>query len=152
MAEPFRWHRGPPFRLAPMRVGDGVLVAIDHVQLALPAGCEAQARAFYAGLLGLAEVAKPAALAARGGVWFEAPGLRLHLGVEEPFRPARKAHPAFRVAGLGTLRTRLEAAGIVIEDDNALPGELRFYAADPFGNRLEFMAVRSSDVTAGSAS
>lgn len=135
-----------------MSAGGGALVALDHVQLALPPGCEAQARAFYAGLLGLAEVAKPTPLAARGGVWFEASGIRLHLGAEDPFRPARKAHPAFRVAGLEALRARLEAAGIVIEDDDALPGELRFYAADPFGNRLEFMAVRSSNVTTGSAS
>jgi catechol 2,3-dioxygenase-like lactoylglutathione lyase family enzyme len=134
-----------------MSGGGGALIALDHVQLALPPGREAQARAF-AGLLGLAEVAKPAALAARGGVWFEANGIRLHLGVEEAFRPARKAHPAFRVAGLEALRARLEAAGIVIEDDDALPGEVRFYAADPFGNRLEFMAVRGSNVTTGSVS
>ena len=119
-----------------------LLVALDHVQLAMPAGGEEAARGFYGGLLGLAEVLKPPLLAARGGVWFESGPVRLHLGVEAEFRPARKAHPAFRVRDLAALRQGLEAAGCAIQDDDALLDERRFYAADPFGNRLEFMAER----------
>ncbi len=115
------------------------ILSLDHVQLAMPAGGEAAARAFYRDLLGLAEVAKPAALAARGGAWFGAEGLALHLGVEAGFRPARKAHPAFRVADLDALRARLEAAGHPTRTDGLLPGFRRFYADDPFGNRLEFL-------------
>lgn len=117
-----------------------MLVALHHVQLAMPEGGEDLARAFYAGLLGLPAVAKPAALAGRGGVWFERGALRLHLGVETPFAPARKAHPAFQVDDPGRLRQRLEAAGIACRDDVALPGLERFHAADPFGNRLEFLS------------
>jgi len=104
---------------------------IDHVQVAAPPGCEAEARAFYGGVLGLREVEKPKALQARGGVWFE----RLHVGVEEDFRPARKAHPAFVVDDLDALSTRIGA----VEWDDAVPGVRRFYASDPFGNRLEFL-------------
>jgi catechol 2,3-dioxygenase-like lactoylglutathione lyase family enzyme len=115
---------------------------LDHVQLAMPEGGEPAARAFYGGLLGLAEVAKPPRLAARGGVWFEAGPVRVHLGVEAGFRPARKAHPAFRVADLEALRRRLTTGGIAVQDDDAIPGERRFHVADPFGNRLEFLAER----------
>ena len=114
------------------------ILGIDHVQVAAPAGCEAEARAFYAGLLGLAEVPKPEALRARGGCWFRAGTHELHVGVEEPFAPARKAHPGFVVADLDALAERLRAEGIAVEPAEAIPGTKRFHAADPFGNRLEF--------------
>ena len=115
------------------------LVGLDHIQLAMPAGGEAEARRFYAGLLGLAEIAKPAPLAARGGCWFEGPGIQIHMGVEQPFAPARKAHPAFLVSDLDALRRRLDAAGVATTPDDTLPGVRRCYAADPFGNRIEFI-------------
>lgn len=115
------------------------LVGFDHLQLAIPAGGEEQARAFYGGLLGLRELAKPAALAARGGCWFAAPGVQIHLGVEQPFAPARKAHPAFLVADLAAAQASLEAAGLPTQPDTSVPGVRRFYAHDPFGNRLEFI-------------
>lgn len=104
---------------------------IDHVQVAAPPNCEEKARAFYGGVLGLREVEKPEALRARGGVWFE----HLHVGVEEDFRPARKAHPAFVVEDLDALAARIGE----VEWDDAVPGVWRFYANDPFGNRLEFV-------------
>jgi catechol 2,3-dioxygenase-like lactoylglutathione lyase family enzyme len=114
------------------------ITGIDHVQIAAPAGCEADARAFYGGLLGLPELRKPEPLAARGGCWFQAGALELHVGVEEPFAPARKAHPGFVVDDLDDLRARLAEHGIAVRDDHDLPGAVRFYADDPFGNRLEF--------------
>jgi catechol 2,3-dioxygenase-like lactoylglutathione lyase family enzyme len=114
------------------------VTGIDHVQVAGPAGCEGAARAFYGGLLGLEEVEKPAALVARGGCWFRAGAQELHVGVEEPFAPARKAHPGLLVDDLGALRARLEAEGIAVQQADDLPGSERFHAADPFGNRLEF--------------
>jgi catechol 2,3-dioxygenase-like lactoylglutathione lyase family enzyme len=113
--------------------------ALDHVQLAMPAGEEEQARAFYSGLLGLREVPKPPNLAQRGGAWFEGGSLRLHLGVEADFRPARKAHPALRVRHLGALEAHLRSAGIEVVSDEPLPGYERFYVADPFGNRIELL-------------
>ena len=112
---------------------------IDHVQLAMPPGREEEARAFYGGLLGMPEVAKPAVLAARGGVWFRAGETQVHLGVEADFRPARKAHPALLVRGLQDLAARLRAAGVAVLDDEALPGYERVYVSDPFGNRLELL-------------
>jgi catechol 2,3-dioxygenase-like lactoylglutathione lyase family enzyme len=116
-----------------------VIVAYDHVQVAIPAGGEPTARAFYGDVLGMAEVAKPPALAARGGCWFTAGAAVLHLGVEEPFAPARKAHPAFLVASLDSVRTALEAAGAgCVDSSGEIPGVRRFHAFDPFGNRLEF--------------
>jgi catechol 2,3-dioxygenase-like lactoylglutathione lyase family enzyme len=116
----------------------GVAVTgIDHVQVAAPAGCEAEARAFYGGLLGLDELPKPEALAARGGCWFRAGAQELHVGVEEPFEPARKAHPGLVVDDLDALAERLAAEGIAVGWDEAIPGTRRFHTADPFGNRLE---------------
>jgi catechol 2,3-dioxygenase-like lactoylglutathione lyase family enzyme len=115
------------------------LVGLDHIQLAMPQGGEAQARRFYADLLGLTEIAKPAPLAVRGGCWFAGSGIQVHLGVEQPFTPARKAHPAFLVADLEECRRRLEAAGVATTPDDTLPGVRRCYAADPFGNRIEFI-------------
>ena len=112
---------------------------LDHVQLAMPPGEEARAREFYGGVLGLDEVPKPANLAVRGGVWFEGGSLRLHLGVEADFRPAKKAHPALLVKGLEAITRRLQGAGIAVVTDEPLVGYRRFHASDPFGNRLEFL-------------
>jgi catechol 2,3-dioxygenase-like lactoylglutathione lyase family enzyme len=114
------------------------VTGIDHVQVAAPPGCEAEARAFYGELLGLEELAKPEALAARGGCWFRAGTQELHVGVEEPFAPARKAHPGLVVGDLDALAARLTGAGIAVSSDDSIPGTKRFHAADPFGNRLEF--------------
>lgn len=126
---------GPP--VAPG--GAGVVAAIDHVQVAMPAGREDDARRFYQDLLGLPEVAKPPHLAARGGSWFESATAKVHLGVEEDFRPARKAHPALRIDGLRPLVDRLLAAGVAVVDDEPLPGHDRVYVDDPFGNRIELL-------------
>jgi catechol 2,3-dioxygenase-like lactoylglutathione lyase family enzyme len=113
------------------------VTGIDHVQVAAPPGCEAEARAFYGTLLGLAELPKPDALAARGGCWFRAGSQELHVGVEEPFSPARKAHPGLVADDLDALAERLAAEGIAVEWDEAIAGTRRFHTADPFGNRLE---------------
>ena len=117
------------------------VVALDHVQIAMPRGREAEARAFYAEILGLREVEKPASLAKRGGCWFEQGSVKLHLGVEDDFRPARKAHAAFLVEGLPELVQRLEAAGYHPIRDGELPGYGRVFAYDPFGNRIELMEL-----------
>jgi catechol 2,3-dioxygenase-like lactoylglutathione lyase family enzyme len=118
-----------------------VIESIDHVQLAAPAGCEDEARRFFGELCGLEEIAKPEPLAARGGVWFRCGAQQLHIGVEEGFAPARKAHPAFRLSSPAELRSLAGRLGAVTWDDE-LPGVERFYASDPFGNRLEFLAGR----------
>ncbi|MHC4956655.1 MAG: VOC family protein [Planctomycetota bacterium] len=115
------------------------IVGLDHVQLAMPAGKEDEARAFYAGVLGLAEVEKPEPLRSRGGCWFGGEGVALHLGVEAGFAPARKAHPAFVVADLDAAAARLSAAEAPVIPDSALPGVRRLYTADPFGNRIELI-------------
>jgi len=115
------------------------IMRIDHVQIAMPRGGEDSARPFYAGLLGIPEVPKPAALADRGGAWFESDDLKVHLGVDSECRAARKAHPAFRVRDLGSLVQRLRAAGVEVADDGSLPGYERVYVTDPFGNRLELL-------------
>jgi catechol 2,3-dioxygenase-like lactoylglutathione lyase family enzyme len=116
-----------------------VLLGLHHVQLAMPVGREQAARTFYAGVLGMTELSKPAALAGRGGAWFRGGGVEFHLGTEEEFRPARKAHPGILTGGLDRLAERLAAAGHPVTWDGAFPGFRRFYAADPFGNRLEFL-------------
>ncbi len=113
------------------------ITGIDHVQVAAPAGCEDEARAFYGGLLGLEEIPKPATLAARGGCWFRAGAQELHVGVEEPFAPARKAHPGLVADDLDALADRLRDGGREVTFDDAIPGAKRFHVADPFGNRLE---------------
>jgi catechol 2,3-dioxygenase-like lactoylglutathione lyase family enzyme len=113
------------------------ILGIDHVQVAAPRGCEPEARAFYGGLLGLEELPKPEALRARGGCWFRAGVDELHVGVEEPFAPARKAHPGLVVDDLADLTGRLRAEGIEVTPDETIPGVGRAYVADPFGNRLE---------------
>lgn len=116
-----------------------MITALDHVQLAAPPGSEPELRAFYTGVLGMAEIAKPPALAARGGCWFSAGGVVLHLGVEGDFRPARKAHPGIRVTGIEAFAERLAAHGAEVVWDDHLPGHARFYSSDPAGNRLEFL-------------
>lgn len=115
------------------------IVGIEHVQLAMPPGQEEQARAFYSGLLGLTERAKPPTLAVRGGCWFEQAGVKLHLGVEAQFRPARKAHPALIVDDLPALIAALTAAGAEVAPDEPVEGRTRCYVADPFGNRIELL-------------
>jgi catechol 2,3-dioxygenase-like lactoylglutathione lyase family enzyme len=116
------------------------LLAIDHVQLAIPEGKEAQARSFYGDLLGMTELPKPPALAGRGGAWFESGNVRLHLGVETDFHPARKAHPALLVDELAGFILRVRAAGFEVDDSQPpLDGCRRAHVYDPFGNRIELM-------------
>jgi catechol 2,3-dioxygenase-like lactoylglutathione lyase family enzyme len=112
---------------------------LDHVQLAMPPGGEDRAREFYHGLLGIPEIPKPADMAQRGGCWFERGALKVHLGVEQEFRPARKAHPGFIVSDLPALVTRCRAAGYALTEDQSLPGYGRVFVHDPFGNRIELM-------------
>lgn len=116
------------------------ILAIDHVQIAMPAGEEELARAFYVGVLGFSEIPRPAELAKRGGVWFHSEAVHLHLGVETDFKPARKAHPAFIVSDLEALLARVREAGL--ETDTSQPqvdGTRRSHIFDPFGNRIELM-------------
>jgi catechol 2,3-dioxygenase-like lactoylglutathione lyase family enzyme len=115
------------------------VVALDHVQLAMPPGQEDAADRFYSGVLGMVPIPKPAPLAARGGRWYGAGEVQVHLGVEADFRPARKAHPALRVADFGDLKTRLETVGATWRWDDDLPGVRRIYVDDPFGNRIELI-------------
>ena len=114
------------------------VIRLDHVQLAMPAGREDDARAFYARLLGIPEVPKPPELAERGGVWFEDGVVKVHLGVDADFHPARKAHPALLARGLRALVERLRAAGVKVTEE-PLDGHYRVYVADPFGNRIELL-------------
>jgi catechol 2,3-dioxygenase-like lactoylglutathione lyase family enzyme len=114
---------------------------IEHVQLAMPAGGEDLARSFYDGILGIDETPKPAHLARRGGCWFERGDLKIHLGVESGFRPARKAHVALLVTDLSSLREKLKASGYATQDDEPLEGYHRVYVDDPFGNRIELMEL-----------
>ncbi len=116
------------------------LLSLDHVQLAMPAGRETDAEAFYSGVLGMTVLAKPEPLASRGGRWFASGSVQIHLGVDPEFRPARKAHPALVVEDLDGLVRALESAGIAWRDDRDLPGVRRGYVDDPFGNRIELIA------------
>lgn len=115
------------------------IVSLDHVQLAMPQGGEDRARNFYAALLEIPEAPKPPNLVMRGGCWFQSGALKIHLGVEKDFRPARKAHPAFIVRDLAALCDRLSAAGVVIRTDEPIDGYTRVFVDDPFGNRIELM-------------
>jgi catechol 2,3-dioxygenase-like lactoylglutathione lyase family enzyme len=115
------------------------LLALDHVQLAMPKGGEDRARAFYGAVLGLPEQPKPPHLAVRGGCWFEDGAVKIHLGVEADFQPARKAHPALIVADLPALKALIAAGGYAMRDDEPLEGYDRIYVDDPFGNRIELM-------------
>ncbi len=114
--------------------------AIDHVQLAAPAGKEDEARKFYGGVLGVQEIPKPPALASRGGVWFASGEVQIHIGVEADFHPARKAHPALRCSDYDGLLRRVRAAGIEVKEVDDIPGVRRAYVNDPFGNRIELLA------------
>ena len=105
----------------------------------MPAGREADAIAFYEGLLGIPQVPKPPHLAARGGCWFERGALKVHLGVDRDFRPATKAHPALLVRDVRALAAELAAAGCRVVDDEPLEGYDRVYVDDPFGNRIELL-------------
>ena len=116
---------------------------IDHIQLAMPAGREDEARAFYQDVLGIPEVAKPPHLAVRGGCWFEREPLKVHLGVEQDFVPAQKAHPAFVVEGLRELAARLQRAGYQVSRDQPLEGHDRLFVDDPFCNRIELMEPKT---------
>jgi len=116
------------------------IVALDHVQLAMPPDGETRARAFYRDVLGIPEVPKPAELRARGGCWFENSDVKVHLGVEEDFRPASKAHPAFRVRDLPELIVRLQDAGCEVRTAD-LSGSRRIFTFDPFGNRIELIGA-----------
>ena len=115
------------------------VLGIDHILLAMPAGAEAKARDFYAGVLLLQEKVKPPALAKRGGAWFTNGTIEVHLGVEKDFRPARKAHPAFLVRDLAGFVARARAHGCEMAEDEPLPGYSRIFIYDPFGNRLELI-------------
>jgi catechol 2,3-dioxygenase-like lactoylglutathione lyase family enzyme len=120
-----------------------VIAGLHHVQVAAPPGSEEEARRFFTGVLGLTELPKPEPLAARGGAWFDlGDGCELHIGIDPDFVPAFRAHPAFAVDGaerLTALAARLGGAGIEVTWDEARPGASRFYATDPWGNRLEFI-------------
>jgi catechol 2,3-dioxygenase-like lactoylglutathione lyase family enzyme len=125
------------------------ITGLHHVQVAAPEGCEEEARRFYGELLGLSELEKPPILAARGGCWFALGQGELHVGVEESFRPAAKAHPALRVesrAALDALATSLESAGVEVRwaDAAEIPGQQRFFVGDPWGNRLELVVPAST--------
>ena len=115
------------------------ITGIEHVQLAMPPGGEDAARAFYTGLLGLPERTKPPQLAARGGCWFEGPGVKVHLGVEADFRPAQKAHPALLVDDLSALVALLDGCDFPVVPDAPVDGRARCYVSDPFGNRIELI-------------
>jgi len=120
------------------------VVGLDHVQVAMPRGEEERGRSFYGDLLGLDEIPKPEPLAGRGGLWFQCGQLQLHLGVEEPFSPARKAHPALRIRGYEELLARLAAAGYIAVADTSLPEIERAHVSDPFGNRVELIKVEGA--------
>jgi predicted enzyme related to lactoylglutathione lyase len=114
------------------------VTGLHHVQIACPAGREDLLREFYGGVIGLPEIPKPPVLAARGGVWFRVGSQELHCGVEEPFVPARKAHPAIAVTDIDALAATLAASGARLMWDTNIPGVRRFHTTDPAGNRVEF--------------
>ncbi len=113
--------------------------AIDHVQLAMPSGKEETARCFYRDLLGMAEIAKPSELAKRGGCWFESGNVQIHLGVEQDFRPAKKAHPALRCTDYPMLIEHLRSQGCEVSEVDDIPGVCRCHIHDPFANRIELI-------------
>ncbi|WP_075619386.1 VOC family protein [Paenisporosarcina indica] len=112
---------------------------IDHIQLAAPIGSEEKARLFFQGVLSIQEVEKPVELQKNGGVWFSNDHVHIHVGIEEKFVPAKKAHPAFEVSDIESFASHIRAKGVSIQIDDKLPGAKRFYVNDPFGNRLEFL-------------
>ncbi|QYF95146.1 VOC family protein [Massilia sp. PAMC28688] len=117
------------------------ITALDHVQVAMPVGGEAIARQFYGGVLGLAEIPKPAVLAVRGGVWFQCGAAQLHLGADPQFQAARKAHPAFTTSDFAGLLGSLAQAGVAVTEEESVNGRRRATVADPFGNRVELIAA-----------
>ncbi|SEK24232.1 glyoxalase [Streptacidiphilus jiangxiensis] len=121
-----------------------MIVALDHVQLAAPVGSEPTLRAYYVDVLGLTEIPKPPVLAARGGCWFATAdgAVQVHVGIEDPFTPAKKAHPALRIRGIHAYAEQLAAEGAEVVWDDNLPGHDRFYSFDPVGNRIEFLEPR----------
>jgi catechol 2,3-dioxygenase-like lactoylglutathione lyase family enzyme len=124
-------------------------IALDHVQVAIPPGGEEKARAFYGGVLGMKELAKPPSLASRGGCWFaggDGASVQIHCGVEPDFRPARKAHPAVLVGGIDALAERIADGGGTVSWSDDLDGLRRFFCDDPFGNRLEFIGSIEDDL------
>lgn len=127
----------------------GALVGIHHVQLAAPRGSEAVLREFYGNALGMTEVPKPPALAVRGGAWFRSGALELHLGVEDDFRPARKAHPGLLVENLTAYADGLARHGITPVWDDDFPGFRRCYVEDPHGNRIELLEAATDPERAG---
>lgn len=122
-------------------MAQGPFVAFDHVQLAMPPGEEDAARKFYRDLLGMVEILKPEELAKRGGVWFQSDRVQIHLGVEENFQPAKKAHPALQCSNYYALMKKLRGAGITLQEDGSIPGVTRCHIHDCFGNRIELIAV-----------
>jgi catechol 2,3-dioxygenase-like lactoylglutathione lyase family enzyme len=124
-----------------LTASSATFIAIDHVQVAMPAGEEEAARSFYSGILGMKEIPKPPELAVRGGCWFESGVVQIHLGVEADFRPAKKAHPALRCADYDGLTARLRASGILVAESKEIPGVRRCHILDVFGNRLELIAA-----------
>jgi catechol 2,3-dioxygenase-like lactoylglutathione lyase family enzyme len=118
-----------------------LISGVDHVQLAAPPGCEADARQFYGEVLGMTEITKPVALQHRGGCWFQCDHQQVHIGVEQDFRPAKKAHPAFLSPDLDKLEKVFTACHISYERDSSIAGVRRIYANDPWGNRLEFIEI-----------
>lgn len=123
----------------PHKENNRQVLALDHVQVAMPPGREDRARAFYRDILGMQEVRKPAALAGRGGCWFSSGAAQLHVGVEADFRPAQKAHPCLVVNGLNEIATRCTAAGLSVKPDDAIDGRRRIHVTDFFGNRIELI-------------
>jgi catechol 2,3-dioxygenase-like lactoylglutathione lyase family enzyme len=117
------------------------VIAIDHVQLAMPPGGEDKARAFYAGVLGLDEIPKPEGVLKLGGAWFTNRKVELHVGAEENFRPARKAHPALVVDDLDAVLDAARRFGSEVVDALQLPGRRRGFVHDPFGNRIELIEL-----------
>ena len=134
----------PPAGSSGSRIAGVSFERLHHVQLAIPPAGENDCRRFWGGIMGLTEVDKPPALAVRGGCWFRGGGLEVHLGVESDFAAARKAHPGILVAGLDALAARFVDAGVEVRWDANFPGYRRFYADDPFGNRLEFLEPEPS--------
>jgi catechol 2,3-dioxygenase-like lactoylglutathione lyase family enzyme len=119
------------------------ILSLDHVQLAIPAGVEALARSFYTGILGLTEVTKPASMAGRSSIWFAAGPVNLHLGIEEDFHPAKRAHPALVVDDLDEIVAACQRAGLPTRPDTSFTNFRRVHVFDPFGNRLELMESTS---------
>lgn len=112
---------------------------LDHVQIAAPVGSEDVERRFFSEVLGMEEIEKPENLKKRGGLWFTCGEHQIHIGIDQDFRPAKKAHPAVHVKNIAALKDRIRSFGVKVKDDELLPGAERFYVDDPFGNRMEFL-------------